>query len=114
MSTITLPTPELNERPTEHPHIVSVNGTTMLRGSRIRLRLIAQMYRAGDNVEDILHTYPHLSAAVIHDAISYFLDHRTEIEQEIASAQIEIVMADMNARLDGQGFVRFATKPSHD
>ena len=114
MSTIILPMPELSERPTEHPHIVSVNGTTMLRGSRLRLRLIAQMYRAGDTVEDILHAYPHLNAAVIHDAISYFLDHRPEIEQEIASAQIENVMAEMNARLDEQGFVRFAPKLSHD
>ena len=48
-----------------------VEGVAMLRDTRLAVRLIAQQYRAGDSVDDILHTYPHLSAAAVHDAISY-------------------------------------------
>ena len=102
--------PELTEHPTEHPHVVSVAGTAMLRGTRIRLRLIAQMYRAGDNVEDILHTFPHLNATAIHDAISYYLDHRAEVEKEMASARIESEMTAAGASLDERGFITFSAK----
>ncbi|MDD1777200.1 MAG: hypothetical protein LUQ65_03455 [Candidatus Helarchaeota archaeon] len=35
--------------------------------------------------EEILASYPHLSFAQIHDAISYYFDHREEIEQDISS-----------------------------
>ena len=57
------------EQHTEHPHITRVEGVALLRGTRLAVRLIAQQYRAGDSVDDILHTYPHLSATAVHDAI---------------------------------------------
>ncbi len=79
----------------------------MLRGTRISVRLIAQMYRAGDSVDDILHTYPHLTATAAHDAISYYLDHRAEIEQEIAANRIEAVLAETGAQMDKRGFITF-------
>ena len=72
MTTATLPTPPL-EQHTEHPHILLLNGVPTVRGSRIPVRLIAHLYRAGDSVDDILRSYPHLSAAAVHDALSYYL-----------------------------------------
>ncbi|NTU63442.1 MAG: DUF433 domain-containing protein [Chloroflexi bacterium] len=93
------------EQHTEHPHITRVEGVALLRGTRLAVRLIAQQYRAGDSVDDILHTYPHLSATAVHDAISYYLDHRAEIEQEIAANRLEYVLTQTGAQLNECGFV---------
>ncbi len=107
MTTIALPQVPPLEQHTEHPHVTRVEGVAMLRGTRLAVRLIAQQYRAGDSVDDILHTYPHLNAAVVHDAISYYLDHRAEIEQEIAANRLQYVLAQAGAQLNERGFVTF-------
>ncbi len=93
MSATTAPAAPVEER-TEHPHIVRRDGVATLRGSRIPVWLIAQLHRAGDSVDDIVRSYPHLSAAAVHDALSYFLDHRVETEREIAAQRFERVVAE--------------------
>jgi uncharacterized protein (DUF433 family) len=105
---VTIPQTEPAENRTEHPHIVRVQGIATVRDTRLSVRLIAQMYRAGDAVDDILQTYPHLNAAAVHDAISYYLDHRAEIEQEIAAHRIEAALARANAQMDERGFITFS------
>jgi uncharacterized protein (DUF433 family) len=107
MTAITLPQTEPAEQRTEHPYVALVNGQAVVRGTRIPVRLIAQMHRAGDTVDDILHTYPHLSAAAAHDAISYYLDHRAEIEREIVAHRIENVLTRTGAQMDERGFITF-------
>jgi len=47
----------------------------------------------------------HLSAAAVYDAISYYLDHRAEIEQEIAAHRIESILAETGAQTDERGLV---------
>lgn len=101
------------EQVTEHPHITRVAGIAHVKGSRIAVRLIAQMYRLGDSVADILKTYPHLSASAVHDALSYYLDHLTEIEQEIAAHRLENVLRRHTAQMDERGFITFATSGAH-
>lgn len=117
MTTVTLPQAAPNEQRTEHPHVTRVadvwNGVPILRGTRIPVRLIAQMYRAGDLVDDILRGYPQLSAAAVHDAISYYLDHRAEIEAEIAANRIENVLTQTGAQMDERGFITFPSTPDH-
>ncbi len=74
MTTSTIQQPLPDEQRTEHPHVIRseqvMGGIPVLRGTRIPVRLIAQLYRAGDSVDDIVRSYPHLSAAAVHDAIS--------------------------------------------
>jgi uncharacterized protein (DUF433 family) len=106
MTTIAIPQNTPLEQSTEHPHVTRVKGYAVVRGSRIPVRLIAQMYREGDSVDDILHTYPHLTATAVHDAISYYLDHRAEIEKEIASNKIENVLNEIGAQMDKRGFIK--------
>jgi uncharacterized protein (DUF433 family) len=43
-------------------------------------------------VDEILDAHPHLSAAAVYDAISYYLDHQAEIEQEILEGRLESLM----------------------
>jgi uncharacterized protein (DUF433 family) len=110
MTTQTLKTPTVY--PTEHPYIVRVpgvcGGRPIIKDTRISVRHIAQLYKAGDLVDEILQAHPHLRAAAVYDAISYYLDHQTEIEQEIAENRVEALAAKHGFALDERGFVRFA------
>ena len=103
-----------NEQRTEHPHITRRDGIPFVHNTRIPVRLIAQMYRAGDSVDDVLRTYPHLSAAAVYDAVSYYLDHTAEIEQEIAAHRIENVLAETGAQMDERGFITFPPSQADD
>ena len=38
-------------------------------------------------VEEMLREFPYLNAAQIHDALSYYYDYQTEIEEDIQQAQ---------------------------
>jgi uncharacterized protein (DUF433 family) len=110
---MTTQTHELLEvHPTEHPYIVRVpgvcGGRPIIKETRISVRHIAEAYKAGDLVDEILQAHPHLSAASVYDAISYYLDHQIEIEQEIAENRIEALAAKHNFTLDERGFIRFA------
>jgi uncharacterized protein (DUF433 family) len=113
MSAIVTPDTQPAPEATEHPHVVRVDGVPMLRGTRLRVRLIAQLHRAGDSVEDILDSYPHLQPAAVHDAISFFLDHHTEIEQEFAAHRIDAVLARTGGKMDERGFITFDDAPSN-
>ncbi len=88
---------------TEHPYIVRKSGVCggfpIIDGSRITVRLIAQLVKTGSSAEEILASYPHLSLAQIHDAISYYFDHREEIEQDIADNKIRNILKKNNLRL---------------
>jgi len=84
----------LSKRPTEHPHIVRVKGVCggrpTIKGTRISVRHVAQLYKPGDVVDEILKAHPHLTPAAVYDAISYYLDHQKQIEQEIAENRLEV------------------------
>lgn len=103
-------------QPTEHPYIVRVvglcGGRPTIRGTRIPVQLIAALFKAGDAVEEILQNYPHLPAAAVYDAISYYLDHQEDIEQEIANNRLETLRAQHKLTVDEQGMVRFLKTPT--
>ena len=97
--------------PTEHPHIERrpgvCGGAPVIRGTRIAVRHVALLHNEGANVADVLATYPHLQASWVHDAISYYLDHREEIEREIEENRIEAVLARTGGVMDDKGVIRF-------
>lgn len=99
------------EIPTEHPHIVRqpgvCGGAPSVRGTRITVRHIATLWKEGESVAEILQSFPHLSLAAIHDAISYYLDHQAEIDREIESNRIENVVSRLGAVMDEKGIVHF-------
>lgn len=49
---------------TEHPYIVRVEGVCggrpVVKDTRISVRHIAQLYKAGDTIEEMLQAHPHL------------------------------------------------------
>jgi uncharacterized protein (DUF433 family) len=97
---------------TEHPHIVRVagicGGRPTIKDSRIAVSHVAQLYKGGDTVDEILQAHPHLQAAAVYDAISYYLDHQEEIEQEIAENRLEALTKKDGIRMDERGFIHFS------
>jgi len=97
--------------PTSHPYIVLGEGVCgghpHIRGSRISVRTIAELFLDGEPASEIAATYPHVDPAAIYDAISYFLDHRPEIEAEIAANGLESVLERTDAELGSDGVIRF-------
>lgn len=81
----------------EHPRIVRQpdvsGGEPIIRGTRISVRHIVERIRAGQSVEEILAALPHLTPAQVHDALSYYYDHRDEIDALIDESRPERVMA---------------------
>lgn len=56
----------------------------MIRGSRFTVRAVVEYaYRLGMTPEEIVHEWKHLSLAQIHDALSYYHDHKSEIDRLI-------------------------------
>lgn len=78
---------------TEHPYIVRDNeileGEPVVKGTRTPVRAIVEWWKFGASPEEILENLPHLTLSQIFDALSYYADHREEIEQYIAENIIE-------------------------
>ena len=73
------------EYPTDHPHIYTSptmhRGEPTIRGTAISVRTIVERTRLGDSPEEILHGYPHLNLAQVYDALSYYYDHKEQIDR---------------------------------
>ena len=99
----------------DHPYVVCTagvcGGRPRIRESRIPVGIIAELYREGEPVREILATYPHLDPRAVHDAIGYYLDHRQEIDDEIEANSLEAVLEETGAVLGEDGVIRFPTKP---
>lgn len=97
--------------PTSHPHIVQgegiCGGRPHIRGSRISVRTIAELFRKGEPASEIAAAYRHVDPAAIYDAISYYLDHQSEIESEIEANVLETAIARANGNLGNDGVIHF-------
>jgi len=92
---------------TEHPYIVQIEdicgGRPVIKGTRTSVQAIASYYKLGMSIEEIMEGLPHLSAAQIHDALSYYYDHQEEIERDIQDARIQNIMEKYDLKKDKNG-----------
>ena len=72
---------------TEHPYIVKnpkiLGGEPVLKGTRTPIRAIVESWKWGQSPEEILEHFTHLTLAKVFDALSYYADHKQEIERHI-------------------------------
>ncbi|GAB4463634.1 MAG: hypothetical protein Kow0070_24450 [Anaerolineales bacterium] len=72
----------------DHLYVESVpdvlGGEPVVKGTRTPVRAIVERWKIGESVEEIARSLPHLRLAQIFDALSYYDDHRDEIEKYIA------------------------------
>jgi len=59
-------------------------GRIRVGGTRITVHRIASLYKQGQEREEILQTYPHLSLGQVYAALAYYHSNREEIESELA------------------------------
>lgn len=87
---------------TDHPHITVeigiLGGVPIIKGTRTPVRAIAEMWKFGAMPEDILIHLPHLRLAQIFDALSYYQDHRDEIDQDLLRNRIPAEAIDPRLR----------------
>lgn len=62
----------------------------IIRGTRTPVRAIVEHWKFGDSPETIVHKLPHLRLAQVFDALSYYDDHRAEIEQYIVANRVPV------------------------
>lgn len=65
------------------PEIEFRENVPYIRGTRMKIRLIAEEFRNGSTLLDILETHPHLTFLQVQAALSYYQAHREEIDARI-------------------------------
>ena len=74
----------------KHPHITTKaeisKGSLIISGTRVRvLDIIIEYEYLGLSPDEIVSAHPHLILPQIHDALSFYYEHREELDQEIRS-----------------------------
>ncbi|MBI2910447.1 MAG: DUF433 domain-containing protein [Chloroflexi bacterium] len=84
---------------TEHPHIVVVKraggDSAFIKGTKLSVSLIAALFNRGETPAGLLSLYPNLTPGSLYDAISYYFDHKADIDQEIYQDSPDQVLAEL-------------------
>lgn len=60
----------------------------MIRGTRFPVRSVVEyVLRQGTTPEEMVRTWRHLTLAAVYDALSYYYDHKAEIDRDIRAEQ---------------------------
>jgi len=89
----------VTEARTEHPRVVVTRGAggdqATVKGTRLSIALLAALFNRGESPAGLLSMFPHLTPAALYDAISYYFDHKPEIDEDIYSDSLEHVLAEL-------------------
>jgi uncharacterized protein (DUF433 family) len=89
---------------TEHLYIVRdgdiLSGEPIIRGTRVPVRAVVELWRLGVAPEEIPTHLSHLTLAQVFDALSYYADHQAEIQQYSDRNQVPDDIAHPLARPD--------------
>jgi len=69
------------------PLVVTDQGTIRIKGSRVSLDSIVHHFKLGATAEQIAQSFPSLSLGDVYSSIAYYLTHRPEIEEYLASQE---------------------------
>ncbi len=73
--------PEINHYYVEKNRNI-YEGKPVIKGTRVPVASIVNHYRSGMDIEEILDGYPNITPAQLFDALSYYFDHKDEIDKE--------------------------------
>jgi len=71
------------------PLTVWNDGTIRITGSRVTLDSIVHHFKMGATAEQIAHKFPPVELADIYAAITYYLNHRDEVEAYLREQEAE-------------------------
>lgn len=86
----------------EHRPDIS-GGEPIIRGTRITVRHIVERTQGGQSPDEIVVALPHLSLAQVFDALSYYFDHREEVDKLLATSTPEAVLERNRLRTEQLG-----------
>ena len=71
-----------------HPHVWRkpgvCGGSPVIRGTRFPVRSVVEyVLRSGMTPEEMVREWTHLTLAQVYDAISFYYDHKAEIDRDI-------------------------------
>ena len=74
---------------TKHPYIVFLKthcgGSPVIAGTKFPVRsIVFYVLKQGMTPEELIKEFTHLTLPQVYDALSYYYEHREEIERELA------------------------------
>ena len=78
-------------------------GRPIIKGTRTPVKSIVGYYKLGLSVEEILEGLPHLTPAQVYEALSYYHDHREEMERDIQEGQAKRVIERYSLQITEDG-----------
>jgi uncharacterized protein (DUF433 family) len=95
---------------TEHPYITQTpgvcGGRPVVRGTRIPVKALVGYYRMSYTLTEILAGFPGLTAAQLHDALSYYYDHQAEIDADMEADELPALLERFGMEIDADGVLR--------
>ncbi len=78
----------MQKQAVKHPYITTdtriSKGSPIIAGTRVRvLDIIIEYEYLGHAPDEIVNAHPHLILPQVHDALSFYYEHREELDQEI-------------------------------
>ncbi|MEK7786848.1 MAG: DUF433 domain-containing protein [Chloroflexota bacterium] len=94
-----------------HPYVEKARNTSgwraVIKDTRIPVSIIVGYLQTGETPESLANVViPHVSLAAIYDALSYYHDHKKEIEAEIAENDEMASPRYLREKLGEEGFKR--------
>jgi len=80
----------------KHPYVTTdpniSRGSPIIAGTRVRvLDIIIEYEYLGHAPDEIVSAHPHLILPQVHDALSFYYEHREELDEEIRQRKEKIV-----------------------
>jgi uncharacterized protein (DUF433 family) len=92
------------EQAVKHRYVVTddriLSGEPIVQGTRTPVRAVAELWRLGLQPDEIVRRLPHLTLAQVFDSLSYYSDHREEINGYIERNRIGEAPSPGSARAD--------------
>jgi uncharacterized protein (DUF433 family) len=87
------------------PLQIEENGTIRIIGTRIPLDTVIYAYLNGSSAEDIVESFATLNLSDVYAIISYYLDHRQEVDNYLRARQAEghILRGQLEAQFPSRG-----------
>jgi uncharacterized protein (DUF433 family) len=87
------------------PLSTGTDGVVRVGGSRVTLDTVVEAFQEGLTPEEIQQQYPSLSLAQVYSAVTYLLQHRSEVEEYLRGRQQhrDEVRRDAETRFDPTG-----------
>lgn len=89
---------------TSHKHInLDQQGEAYINGSRVKVKQLIFHYRSGVSIEEILEGFPNITAAQFFDALSYYHDHKDQINENLEQDSLETIQEELGVERSSDG-----------